>query len=101
MITQNVDSLHYKAGSEQVIELHGSAFEVICLKCKAIHSRHDIQERLKILNPEMPDTSNMIRPDGDVDIPQVVFFLTSFEYFMPYFLFLFLGKCIKFPSTHL
>lgn len=72
VVTQNVDSLHYKAGSKNVIELHGTAFRVICLNCKATYSRYDIQEKLRKANPEMCDTSSMIRPDGDVDIPQVV-----------------------------
>lgn len=43
----------------------------MCLKCPAIYSRFDIQDKLKIANPNMPDISSMIRPDGDVDIPQV------------------------------
>lgn len=71
VVTQNVDSLHYKAGSRNVIELHGTAFRVICLNCKATYSRYDIQEKLRLANPDMSDTLGMIRPDGDVDIPQV------------------------------
>jgi NAD-dependent deacetylase len=35
LITQNVDGLHLKAGSspERVIEIHGTAREVVCLSC--------------------------------------------------------------------
>src|ERR671934_1296097 len=35
LITQNVDGLHLKAGSspERVIEIHGTAREVMCLSC--------------------------------------------------------------------
>lgn len=33
VITQNVDGLHQKAGSENVIELHGSSDRNICMKC--------------------------------------------------------------------
>ena len=33
IITQNVDSLHQKAGSKNVIELHGNFREAVCLKC--------------------------------------------------------------------
>ncbi|MCL2222677.1 MAG: NAD-dependent protein deacylase [Oscillospiraceae bacterium] len=34
VITQNVDGLHTKAGSVNVLELHGSALRNICLNCK-------------------------------------------------------------------
>lgn len=33
VITQNIDGLHTKAGSKNVIELHGSLRETYCLKC--------------------------------------------------------------------
>ncbi|XP_044256612.1 NAD-dependent protein deacylase-like [Tribolium madens] len=36
VITQNVDGLHRRAGSENVLELHGSLDKVICTKCKQI-----------------------------------------------------------------
>lgn len=71
VITQNVDSLHFKAGSENVIELHGTAFRVICLHCGKAFCRYYIQEKLTGLNPDMKETSNMVRPDGDVEISQV------------------------------
>ena len=33
VITQNIDGLHQAAGSEQVVELHGSVLDNICLEC--------------------------------------------------------------------
>lgn len=33
IITQNIDGLHQKAGSTQVIELHGNAAELCCRNC--------------------------------------------------------------------
>ena len=33
IITQNIDGLHQKAGSERVLELHGNAREAVCLRC--------------------------------------------------------------------
>jgi NAD-dependent deacetylase len=33
VITQNIDGLHQKAGSKQVIEVHGSAAWFTCLHC--------------------------------------------------------------------
>lgn len=35
LITQNIDSLHQKAGSKNVLELHGSTAECKCTKCGA------------------------------------------------------------------
>lgn len=34
IITQNVDGLHTRAGSEEVIELHGNMYSMRCLRCK-------------------------------------------------------------------
>ncbi|MFA5410395.1 MAG: NAD-dependent deacylase [Candidatus Omnitrophota bacterium] len=33
VITQNIDNLHQQAGSRNVIELHGSAFRIRCMRC--------------------------------------------------------------------
>ncbi|XP_046386929.1 NAD-dependent protein deacylase Sirt4 [Ischnura elegans] len=71
IVTQNVDRLHQKAGSKRVIELHGSGYEVGCLSCKMMISRHKFQKLLEELNPTLKsDVAVSIRPDGDVDIPQ-------------------------------
>jgi len=37
ILTQNVDGLHHKAGSNRVIELHGTLREAVCVKCKSTH----------------------------------------------------------------
>jgi len=42
VVTQNTDGLHQKAGSGQVIELHGSSRSVVCLDCEARFARADI-----------------------------------------------------------
>lgn len=36
IITQNVDGLHHKAGSSEIVELHGRAYELKCTHCKFI-----------------------------------------------------------------
>jgi len=48
IITQNVDNLHQRAGSnpEQIIELHGTACRVRCLDCGADYDRDEIEQRL-------------------------------------------------------
>lgn len=41
VITQNIDELHKRAGSKDVIELHGSLFKVRCVKCSHISVNRD------------------------------------------------------------
>ena len=38
VITQNIDGLHQKAGSKNVLELHGSILRNYCIKCKKFYS---------------------------------------------------------------
>jgi NAD-dependent deacetylase len=44
VITQNTDGLHQRAGSRQVIELHGSSHAVICLDCDARFPRDEVDQ---------------------------------------------------------
>ena len=48
IVTQNIDGLHQKAGSDpaRTIELHGTAHEVRCLDCGATWPAGTIQDRL-------------------------------------------------------
>jgi NAD-dependent deacetylase len=50
VITQNIDGLHQKAGSdpERTIELHGTAHRVRCLDCGASWPADEIQTRLEL-----------------------------------------------------
>jgi NAD-dependent deacetylase len=41
VVTQNIDGLHQRAGSQQVLELHGTAREIACMDCGA---RYDADE---------------------------------------------------------
>lgn len=38
VITQNIDGLHYAAGSKEVLELHGSVHRNYCERCGKFHS---------------------------------------------------------------
>jgi NAD-dependent deacetylase len=44
VITQNIDGLHQAAGSQKVIELHGSVLRNYCEECHAFHSAESILE---------------------------------------------------------
>ena len=51
MITQNIDGLHQRAGSANVIELHGTTVEVECLSCRSRISMDQAMERVEAGDP--------------------------------------------------
>ncbi|MEU6997269.1 Sir2 family NAD-dependent protein deacetylase [Nonomuraea sp. NPDC046570] len=46
LITQNVDGLHQKAGSGEVLELHGNMFGVVCVGCAARSTLREALDRI-------------------------------------------------------
>ncbi|MFF3916991.1 NAD-dependent protein deacetylase [Streptomyces sp. NPDC001852] len=68
VITQNVDGLHQAAGSEGVVELHGSLDRVVCLSCGAFSPRRELARRLEEANPGYDPVAAGINPDGDADL---------------------------------
>lgn len=69
LITQNVDCLHQRAGHHKVIDLHGSLDRVHCLSCELVLPRTQMQEWLRLANPQIDDPLAQTRPDGDADLP--------------------------------
>jgi NAD-dependent SIR2 family protein deacetylase len=72
VITQNVDRLHHRAGSERIVELHGALADVRCLECGALTGRDAMQNRLAEVNSEWAGRVGALRPDGDVELPEAV-----------------------------
>lgn len=72
VITQNVDGLHQRAGSDPVLELHGALDRVICLDCEAVLPREVLQRWLAERNPNLSAASTKLRPDGDVALDEEV-----------------------------
>lgn len=68
VITQNVDGLHQRAGTRDVVELHGALADVVCLTCEDRTTRVDLDERMREANPGFVVDSREIRPDGDVSL---------------------------------
>ena len=64
-ITQNVDRLHQQAGLKEVIELHGSLYDVRCLKCGKMEGRDSLQMRLRRVNVGWRPDVDEVAPDGD------------------------------------
>lgn len=68
LITQNVDGLHQRAGSKDLIELHGNLARVVCLDCGVHEERSQLQRGLEELNPELAQAVADLAPDGDADL---------------------------------
>ncbi|MGY5148498.1 MAG: SIR2 family NAD-dependent protein deacylase [Candidatus Nitrosopumilus sp. bin_68KS] len=59
VLTQNIDGLHQKAGSTDVLELHGSIIKIKCSVCN--YNEEIISEFLVI--PPICKCGNILRPD--------------------------------------
>ena len=44
VVTQNIDGLHQKAGSKNVLELHGSVPRNYCVRCRKFHDAEFIRD---------------------------------------------------------
>jgi NAD-dependent deacetylase len=54
VITQNIDRLHARAGSEELIEVHGSLDTGVCLRCDARVSRDELIARADAADDGVP-----------------------------------------------
>ena len=77
IITQNVDGLHLRAGSQRVVDLHGTMDRVRCLTCGQAFARADVAERIAQANPWLDEPNSFeLAPDGDVEFTQIADFVT-------------------------
>ncbi len=82
VVTQNIDGLHTLAGSGKVLELHGSAYRLRCMRCHATQgvereklgeierrlnspriTRRDLLRALRCYAPTCPRCGGRTRPD--------------------------------------
>jgi NAD-dependent deacetylase len=61
VITQNVDGLHQRAGSREVIEVHGSIATASCVSCGRRERREDVLALLPL--PTCADCASVLKPD--------------------------------------
>ena len=61
LVTQNVDGLHTKAGSQRVLEMHGSLYTCFCVRCKQKFQMSEINLDSDI--PPCPACGSSLRPD--------------------------------------
>ncbi|MEM1054228.1 MAG: NAD-dependent deacylase [Bacteroidota bacterium] len=63
LATQNVDGLHQRAGSERVVELHGSLVRSYCMSCERLASREEVAGTEEGVPAQCPACGGLIRPD--------------------------------------
>ncbi|MGE0191280.1 MAG: NAD-dependent protein deacetylase [Planctomycetota bacterium] len=68
LVTQNVDRLHQRAGSREVVDLHGRLDHVVCLGCGQLERRDTWQTALLAGNPAFAARATAFAPDGDADL---------------------------------
>jgi NAD-dependent deacetylase len=60
VVTQNIDGLHQMAGSQNVLELHGSVHRNYCVKCRAAY---DMEFILNSTGVPRCQCGGLVRPD--------------------------------------
>ena len=65
LVTQNIDGLHQKAGSdpERIVEIHGSALDVVCLRCGDRQPAEPVHERVRA--GEDDPACTVVGPSGE------------------------------------
>ncbi len=79
VITQNVDLLHTKAGSQNVVDLHGTYARVVCLDCGHAMPRAALADLLERANPGFADSAAgpggiAVAPDADAVVADTATF---------------------------
>ncbi len=62
LLTQNVDNLHRRAGSQNILELHGNIFRARCLSCGNVQE-HAINPDYEVNNLPTCSCNGLLRPD--------------------------------------
>ena len=63
VITQNIDLLHRKAGTQDLVEMHGSSAACVCLSCGTRYALAGVLERLSEAAVPLCDCGRPLKPD--------------------------------------
>jgi NAD-dependent deacetylase len=102
LVTQNIDNLHTRAGSKNVLELHGNIERSYCISCGKTAAHVEVSPEIKV--PHCPACHGIIRPDvvwfGEM-LPEGVF-ETATEAAIRCELFLCIGtSAVVYPAANL
>jgi NAD+-dependent protein deacetylase sirtuin 5 len=69
LLTQNVDGLHEQAGTQQVVRLHGSLWQVRCLRCNEVTENRDVPVAPAFAGSGSPLPDAVSRRFTEADLP--------------------------------
>ena len=65
VLTQNIDRLHHKAKTKNIIELHGNVMEAVCLRCHEIFPITSmVNQAIKGKAPECEKCGGLLKPNA-------------------------------------
>lgn len=102
VITQNIDGLHQKAGSQKVLDMHGSFLTSHCLKCRKAYDYQQL--RMMVLQHVIPHCTcrGTIKPDIVFFGEDVKYYHQSLELAQKAELFFVIGtSCVVYPAASL
>jgi len=102
VITQNIDGLHQKAGSQKVLDMHGNFLTSHCLRCHKVYDYADL--KAMVLQRVIPHCScrGIIKPDIVFFGEDVKYYPQSLELSQSADLFFVLGtSCVVYPAASL
>lgn len=102
VITQNIDGLHQKAGSQKVLDMHGSFLTSHCLRCRKTYGYQDL--KAMVLQHVIPHCScrGIIKPDIVFFGEDVKYYHKALELAQSADLFLIIGtSCVVYPAASL
>jgi len=101
LLTQNVDGLHQRAGSINVIEIHGHVFDTVCSGCGEIGRLDRGQLERLVRAPRCDDCGQVRRPDvvlfGEMLAPDKIDRIRAEFHVAPPELILVIGTTALFP----
>ncbi|MEM0350767.1 MAG: NAD-dependent deacylase [Archaeoglobaceae archaeon] len=105
VITQNIDGLHQKAGSKNVIEFHGSVLKLRCIRCGSRFDKREFQSTIEMMElPKCKRCDSVLKLDVvhfNEPIPMDVY-VRSFEEAMKCDLMLVCGtSAVVYPAAEL
>jgi len=102
VITQNIDGLHQKAGSQKVLDMHGNFLKSHCLKCRKAFDYRELKSM--VLQHVIPHCScrGIIKPDIVFFGEDVKYYHQSLELAQSADLFFVIGtSCVVYPAASL
>ena len=102
VITQNIDGLHQKAGSQKVLDMHGNFLTSHCLRCRKAFDYHELKSM--VLQHVIPHCScrGIIKPDIVFFGEDVKYYHQSLELAQNADLFFVIGtSCVVYPAASL